>query len=85
METVLPEDVFLALGEAGVTGWCRYRSDHHRLQNERCRSGVAASGLPAVDGDDAHFELLVSDARDRSPQVNEHGFIDFQNSVKFRL
>ena len=77
-KTVLPEDVFLALGEAGVTAGV-----DTEVITTVCRANVAdrvlvASGVPAVDGDDAHFELLVSDARDRSPQVNEHGFIDFR-------
>lgn len=74
--------VFIALGEAGVTTG---------IDEEAIRSACAASsggadqrvliasGTPAVNGEDAKFELLVADARDRAPQVNEHGLIDFRD------
>jgi uncharacterized protein (DUF342 family) len=40
---------------------------------------VVASGQPAQNGEDARFELLVADVRDRSPQVDANGFIDFRD------
>ena len=75
---VSPEDVFLALGEAGVTvgidapainGACAANAENRLL---------VATGVAAENGEDARFELLVSDARDRSPHVNDKGFIDFR-------
>ena len=38
-----------------------------------------ATGTPAEKGQDASFELLVTDARDRSPRVDENGLIDFRD------
>lgn len=38
---------------------------------------AVAKGEPAENGRDAIFEQLVADARDRVPQVNEHGLIDY--------
>ncbi|MGE5452408.1 MAG: DUF342 domain-containing protein [Acidobacteriota bacterium] len=37
-----------------------------------------ARGLPAVDGEDARFELLINLTRDRTPRVDENGLIDFR-------
>jgi hypothetical protein len=38
---------------------------------------VVANGVPAINGEDARFELLVSDTRTRVPKVDEHGLIDY--------
>lgn len=40
---------------------------------------VVANGQPAQNGEDARFELLVADVRDRAPQVDANGFIDFRD------
>lgn len=40
---------------------------------------VVARGIAAQDGQDARFELLVADALDRTPRVDEHGMIDFRD------
>ncbi len=76
---VSPDDVFVAFAVAGVI----FGVDHEAI-NAACAANVAArvvvaKAVPAVDGEDARFELLVSDARDRSPQVNEKGLIDFRD------
>ncbi|MDE2076359.1 MAG: DUF342 domain-containing protein [Burkholderiales bacterium] len=39
---------------------------------------VVASGLAAVNGDDARFEVLVNLVRDRTPRLDENGLIDFR-------
>jgi uncharacterized protein len=39
---------------------------------------VVAQGLPRGDGENTRFELLVKDARDRSPQVGEDDLIDYR-------
>ncbi len=72
------DDVYMRLGEAGVT----FGIDQAAV-DAACAAGAAehvliASGTPAVDGENARFELLISDARDRAPQMNEHGLIDFR-------
>ena len=73
------DDVFMALGEAGVT----YGIDPEAV-NAACAAAVpervlVASGTPAVDGEDARFDVLVAEARDRAPHVNENGLIDFRD------
>lgn len=73
-----PDAIHQALGEAGVT----YGIDTAAV-NAVCAAGtvercLVASGVPAVNGENARFELLVTDARDRSPQIDEHGLIDFR-------
>ena len=72
------DDVYMRLGEAGVT----FGIDQAAIE-AACAAGAAehvlvASGTPAADGENARFELLISDARDRAPQMNEHGLIDFR-------
>ena len=72
------DDVYVRLGEAGVT----FGIDQAAV-DAACASGSAehiliAAGAPAVDGENARFELMISDARDRAPQMNEHGLIDFR-------
>lgn len=80
------DDIYLVLGEAGVTfGIDRevVAAACHAANiggaggaGERFRVAV---GEPAQHGQDARFELLIPDARDRVPQVDEHGLIDFRN------
>lgn len=40
---------------------------------------VVARGRPPVHGEDARFERLLPDARDRSPKVDESGRIDYRD------
>ena len=72
------EAVYLALGEAGVT----FGIDEAAV-SVACREDVAvrclvAVGEPAEHGQETRFELLVADARDRTPRVDEKGLIDFR-------
>jgi len=76
--SVHPEEIFAALGAAGVTygldplaveTLCAAREPQHMQ---------VATGLAAQDGEDTRFELLVAETRDRSPRVDEHGLIDFR-------
>lgn len=76
-ESAKLEDVQRALTDAGVM----FGIDQAALQ-EACASSVdgrflVASAVAAVKGDDTRFELLVSDTRDRTPQVDENGLIDY--------
>lgn len=78
-KVLAPDNIFLALGEAGVT----YGIDTAAVSSA-CVAPVServlvASGTPAVDGEDARFELLVAEARDRVPRVNPNGLIDFRD------
>lgn len=40
---------------------------------------LVATGTAAQNGEDARFELLVADVRDRSPHLDANGFIDFRD------
>ncbi|SDH40670.1 DUF342 domain-containing protein [Propionivibrio dicarboxylicus] len=73
------DEVFIALGAAGVT----FGIDAPAI-TAACAANLAgrfevARAVPAIDGEDGSFELLVSDARNRSPQVNDKGLIDFRD------
>ena len=73
-----PHDIYRRLGEAGVT----FGIDEDAV-SAACARGVAervlvAVGLPAEPGENTRFELLIADVRDRAPQVDEHGLIDFR-------
>ncbi|MFT3850751.1 MAG: FapA family protein [Propionivibrio sp.] len=73
------DDVFMALGAAGVTHGIDSAAVSAACALERPDRVLVASGTAAVDGEDTKFELLVSDARDRSPRVNQNGLIDFRD------
>lgn len=73
------DDIYLVLGEAGVTfGIDRAVVAAACAGNAGERFRVAV-GEPAENGQDARFELLIQDARDRVPHVDEHGLIDFRD------
>ena len=80
------DDIYLVLGEAGVT----FGIDREVVAaacNAANTGGAGGSGErfrvavgePAQDGQDARFELLIADARDRVPHVDAHGLIDFRD------
>lgn len=75
---VTPEEVFAALGEAGVT--CGF--DEQAVTSLCCDTlpgrVAVAKGVAPENGRDTVFELLVPDTRDRVPQVNPQGLVDFR-------
>ena len=77
-QAVASENVFMALGEAGLL----FGIDEAAVRAACAASAdvrfCAARGLPAEDGENARFELLVDDTRDRVPRMNENGLIDFR-------
>ena len=77
-KTLEPEAIYLALGGAGVT----FGIDE-AVVSAACRADVedrvlVAEGVPAENGVDTRFDLLVADARDRTPQLDDKGLIDFR-------
>jgi uncharacterized protein len=77
-KAVAPDEIVAALAEAGVI----FGVDAAAV-NEVCRSVlparvVVAEGVAPIQGDDVRFELLVADTRDRVPQVDENGLVDFR-------
>lgn len=71
--------VFLALGSAGVTFGIDAAAVAAACAANASGRFEVAMAVPSVDGEDGGFELLVSDARNRSPQVNDKGLIDFRD------
>ena len=74
--------IILALGAAGVT----FGIDEAAVAALCARSASGAtervpvaSGRKPEDGRDTRFEMLVDDARDRAPRVDENGLIDFRD------
>lgn len=73
------DEIFMALGAAGVTYGIDPAAVGAACAAEQPERVLVASGTAAVNGEDTKFELLVSDARDRSPRVNQNGLIDFRD------
>lgn len=73
-----PESIYLALGEAGVTLGIDEAAVAAACRDDVAARVLVAAGLPAVNGDDVRFDLLVADARDRTPHVDAKGMIDFR-------
>ena len=74
---VTPDEIFAALGAAAVTFGIDQAAIH-----ALCSAGLAgrfavAVGQAPENGRDTQFELLAPDTRDRAPQVDAHGLIDF--------
>lgn len=75
---VTPDEIFMALGEAGITCGVDEVAVNALRIDVRPERVAVATGLAAENGLDTGFELLVADTRDRVPQVDEHGLIDFR-------
>lgn len=77
-KSVTSEEVFTALDEAGVIFGI-----NQAAVNTLCLSGqparvTVATAVAAENGEDTRFDLLVAEARDRAPQVDENGLINFR-------
>ena len=70
--------IVLALGEASVTFGIDQSAIKAACSAKSEERFLVASGQAAQNGENARFELLVADARDRAPKLNEHGLIDFR-------
>ncbi|HRC59317.1 MAG TPA: FapA family protein [Candidatus Propionivibrio aalborgensis] len=73
-----PNDVYQALEETGVVVGIDSSAVSAACASDSAERILVAAGQPAEDGIDAHFEMLVADTRDRTPQVSENGLIDFR-------
>ena len=71
--------VYLALGEAGVTFGIDEAAVSAACKDNAAARVLVAAGLAPENGEDARFELLVADARDRTPRLDEKGLIDFRD------
>jgi uncharacterized protein (DUF342 family) len=77
-KALAPDDIYLALGAAGISFGVDPAAVGAACAASAAERFVVAAGVPAEDGEDTRFDLLVADARDRAPQVDEHGLIDFR-------
>lgn len=75
---LMPDDIFMALGEAGVTCGVDEAAVSDLCSNARSVRVAVATGVVAENGRNTCFELLAADTRDRVPQVGENGLIDFR-------
>ena len=77
-QAVTPDDIFMALGEAGITYGIEQAAIEAVCQENLSERVIAASGVAAKNGENTCFELLVADTRDRVPQVDKRGLINFR-------
>ena len=72
------DEIYMALGSAGITfGIDQTAVDSASAAGEHGRF-LVATGVPPTNGENARFELLVAEARDRAPKVDDNGLIDFR-------
>jgi uncharacterized protein (DUF342 family) len=76
---LLPDEIFQALGEARVSFGVDRDAVAAACAAPSVDRALVASGVPAVNGENATFELLVADTRDRTPHLNAEGLIDFRD------
>jgi len=74
-----PEAVLVALAEAGVTAGIDGEAVASACRDDVSARVLVATGTPAEKGEDARFELLVADVRDRTPHLDDKGMIDFRD------
>ena len=72
------EQIYLVLGQAGVTYGIDQACVERACAGRAAGRFLVAQGVPAVDGENSRFERLIADVRDRAPQVNAQGLIDFR-------
>lgn len=77
-ELLNPDDLTTALAEAGVTFGIAPAAITALCASTVPQRLALATGKPAVDGEHTRFELLVADTRDRAPQVDARGLINFR-------
>ena len=77
-QAVTPDDIFMALGEAGITYGIEQAAIESVCQAILSERVIAARGVAAKNGENTCFELLVADTRDRVPQVDKRGLINFR-------
>jgi len=73
------DDIYLQLGEAGVTFGVDRKAVSAACSGGAGERFLVAVGVPPEKGQDAQFELLINDARDRTPHLDGHGMIDFRD------
>ena len=73
------DDIYLKLDEAGVTFGVDQKAVATACAASEAGRFLVAAGVPVENGQNAGFELLITDARDRAPHVDEHGLIDFRD------
>ena len=77
-KAVTPDDVYAALGEAGVTFGVDSPAVELLCKSTLHQRVTVATGKAPENGQDTRFELLVADTRDRTPRIDAHGLMDFR-------
>ena len=72
------QDVHQGLILAGVVAEVDAQAIAQAVAAGACEAVVIARGVLAQDGHDAEFEELIPAAPDRTPRVDENGFIDYR-------
>ena len=75
---VTRDDLLVALAAAGVVQGILDAALDAAVAAGRADALLVAVGRPAVDGCDASFQLLIPDAKSRTPKLDEHGAADFR-------
>ena len=73
-----PDEIYRVLDKAGVTFGIDQAAINTLCTAEKEERLLVASGTAAENGEDARFEVLIDDTRDRTPQIDANGLIDFR-------
>lgn len=72
------EQVLAALQRSGVVHGITLDGLEAALAARRCEGLLVAKGQPAIDGQDVEFELLIPDAKDRRPKLDDDASVDYR-------
>lgn len=75
---VTPDLIWAALAKAGVVFGIDLAAIDRACAENLGERLVVASGTSPQDGADTGFEMLIADIRDRVPQINAQGLMDFR-------
>ena len=73
-----PDEIYGVLDKAGIIFGIDQAAINTLCTAEKKERFLVASGTPVENGRDARFELLIDDTRDRTPQVDANGLINFR-------
>ena len=76
---VTREQVLGALESAGVVHGIKLDAIEGMATTGLADAVLVAEGTAPVDGEDASFQGLIPEIKDRGPKVDEHGTVDFRN------
>ncbi|MGZ5008084.1 MAG: DUF342 domain-containing protein [Methylobacter sp.] len=77
--SVTPLQIQLALKEKGIVKGVMANEIHAALKEGFATERIIAQGMPPVRGIDTRFQSLVPQIRERKPQIDERGMVNYRD------